>query len=224
MTVRLAIFDCDGTLVDGQAAVCDAMEAAFAEVNEQAPSRTEIRRIVGLSLPQAVRHLSPHFTAAVQEAIVDAYKQSFRDSRMAGRLHEPLFEGIEQVLRALHADGWALAVATGKSDRGLQACLAGHGISDLFCSLQTADRHPSKPHPAMLNKAMADAQAERRDTIMIGDTSFDIMAGVAARVRSIGVSWGYHPPHELLDAGATCVVDDAAQIGSQLSAMTKDSR
>ncbi len=217
MTVRLAIFDCDGTLVDGQAAVCEAMEEAFANVSEAAPPRTDIRRIVGLSLPQAVRHLAPHASEDMQEAIVDAYKQSFRKSRMEGRLHEPLFEGIEQVLRDLHADGWALAVATGKSNRGLTSCLTEHGVIDLFSSLQTADHHPSKPHPQMLHQAMADTQAEPANSVMIGDTSFDIMAGQAAHIRSIGVSWGYHLPDELIDAGALCVVDTADEITRQLT-------
>ncbi len=221
MTVRLAIFDCDGTLVDGQAAVCEAMEEAFAEVSEEAPPRADIRRIVGLSLPQAVRHLAPQTSAEMQEAIVDAYKQSFRNSRMEGRLHEPLFEGVEQVLRDLHADGWALAVATGKSDRGLTSCLTEHGVIDLFSSLQTADRHPSKPHPDMLHQAMADTLAEPANSVMIGDTSFDIMAGQAAHIRSIGVSWGYHLPEELLDAGAQCVVDTADEIVQQLTSLVE---
>jgi phosphoglycolate phosphatase len=210
--VRLAVFDCDGTLVDGQAAVCDAMDAAFAAAGLAPPDRHAVRRIVGLSLPQAVRRLAPDAPAERQAAAVEAYKLAFRATREAGRLEEPLFEGIEDLLRGLHADGWALAVATGKSDRGLLACLGGHGIADLFVSLQTADRHPSKPHPAMLEAALFEAGASAGEAVMIGDTSFDMAMARAAGVRAIGVGWGYHSVGELDEAGAHAVARDVAQL------------
>jgi phosphoglycolate phosphatase len=203
--VKLAVFDCDGTLVDGQAAVCDAMGIAFAEAGLPAPDRGEVRRIVGLSLPQAVRALAPGADPDRQMAAVDAYKSAFRASREDGRLEEPLYDGLRELLGALHAEGWALAVATGKSDRGLAACLSGHGIDTLFVSLQTADRHPSKPHPAMLEAAMAEAGALPTETVMIGDTSFDMAMARAAGVRPVGVAWGYHAADELLEAGAEAV-------------------
>lgn len=210
--MKLAVFDCDGTLVDGQAAVCEAMEIAFAEAGLPAPPRPAVRRIVGLSLPQAVRALAPAADPARQAAAVDAYKAAFRASRMEGRLEEPLFDGIADLLRDLVAEGWALAVATGKSDRGLAACLSAHDIADLFVSLQTADRHPSKPDPAMLQAALAEAGAAPSEAVMIGDTTYDITMARAAGVRAIGVSWGYHAAGELHAAGATAVADDCAQL------------
>jgi phosphoglycolate phosphatase len=210
--VKLAVFDCDGTLVDGQAAVCEAMELAFAGAGLPAPDRNAVRRIVGLSLPQAVGQLAPGAAAECQAAAVAGYKAAFRASRDEGRLEEPLFAGIEPLLRALAADGWTLAVATGKSDRGLAACLAGHGIADLFVSLQTADRHPSKPHPAMLEAALREAGAAAHEAVMIGDTSFDIAIARAAGVRAIGVEWGYHAAAELLAAGAEAVARDTASL------------
>ena len=209
--MKLAVFDCDGTLVDGQAAVCEAMEAGFSAAGMEPPRRSDIRRIVGLSLPQAVRVLAPEADPARQSAAVEAYKVAFRTAREEARLHEPLFEGLAELLAALHADGWALAVATGKSTRGLAACLAGHRIDHLFVSLQTADDHPSKPHPAMLEAAMIETGASPRDTVMIGDTSFDMSMARAAGVRAIGVEWGYHSAVELRAAGAQAVarsVDD----------------
>ncbi len=210
--MKLAVFDCDGTLVDGQAAVCDAMGSAFATAGLAAPDRHAVRRIVGLSLPQAVRRLAPEASAERQAAAVDAYKRAFRETREAGRLYEPLFDGIESLLRSLRNEGWVLAVATGKSDRGLAACLAGHGIADLFVSLQTADRHPSKPHPAMLEAALFEAGAAAHEAAMIGDTSFDMAMACAAGVRAIGVDWGYHAADELMDAGAVAVARDAAEL------------
>lgn len=215
--MKLAVFDCDGTLVDGQAAVCDAMETAFAEAGLAAPDRNAVRRIVGLSLPQAVRRLAPEAAPASQAAAVDAYKAAFRATREAGLLEEPLFAGIGDLLAELSESGWSLAVATGKSDRGLAACLATHGIADRFVSLQTADRHPSKPHPAMLEAALFEAGAAAHEAVMIGDTVFDIDMARAAGVRPLGVAWGYHSTRELMDAGASAVADDAAHLKDLLN-------
>ena len=203
--MKLAVFDCDGTLVDGQAAVCDAMEAAFAAAGLPTPDRGEVRRIVGLSLPQAVRALAPDADPARQVAAVAAYKTAFRETRESGRLEEPLFDGVRDLLAELREAGWQLAVATGKSDRGLAACLSGHAIDHLFVSLQTADRHPSKPHPAMLEMALQEAGASPHEAVMIGDTSFDMAMARAAGVRAIGVAWGYHTADELRAAGAAAV-------------------
>ena len=209
MSVRLAVFDCDGTLTDGQAGVVAAMDAAFAAIGASAPPHGEVRRIVGLSLPQAVRHLSPTLPEGDQRRVVDAYKAAFRASREDGSLREPLYPGMADLLRDLHRQGWLLAVATGKSDRGLAATLAAHDLERLFCALHTADRHPSKPHPAMLEAAIAEAGARRQDTVMIGDTVYDMQMAGAAGVRAIGVDWGYHEAEELRAAGAIGVAQDA---------------
>ncbi|BBC74199.1 haloacid dehalogenase [Altererythrobacter sp. B11] len=212
MSVRLAVFDCDGTLSDGQAAVCTAMEAAFAEARLQAPERYRVRRIVGLSLPHAMAQLAPDAPREVQAALVESYKQAFRRARLDGSLHEPLFDGIADLLGALHGTGWVLGVATGKSDRGLHSTLTTHGVHALFTTLQTADRHPSKPHPSMLEQAMADALARPANTVMIGDTVFDVEMARTAGVRAIGVAWGYHEPAELLAAGAEAVAATPAEL------------
>ena len=204
---RLVIFDCDGTLVDGQAAICDAMEHAFTSAGLPSPSRNEVRRMVGLSLPQALRLLAPDATAEQQAAALEAYKQTFHGFRASGQLEEPLYDGIVELLTRLADAGWLLGVATGKSDRGLISCLEGHGIRDRFITLQTADRHPSKPDPAMLHAALTEAGVAPADAVMIGDTSFDMEMAQAARVRAIGVAWGYHPPEELIACGAVGVAN-----------------
>ncbi|MCB2087043.1 MAG: HAD hydrolase-like protein, partial [Sphingomonadaceae bacterium] len=154
--VKLAIFDCDGTLVDGQASICEAMEAAFAAADLPAPDRHTIRRIVGLSLPQALRMLAPDASEDQHAIALETYKHAFRTSRINGTLEEPLFDGMAELIERLTDAGWSLAVATGKSDRGLTSCLAAHGLIDRFVSLQTADRHPSKPDPAMLEAALIE--------------------------------------------------------------------
>jgi phosphoglycolate phosphatase len=214
--MRLAVFDCDGTLVDGQADVCWAMERAFARAGLSAPDVSAVRRAVGLSLPQAVRALAPDLNEDQNRAVTEFYRSSFRARREEGLLDEPLYDGIAELLTALHDDGWRLAVATGKSDRGLAACLATHGIADLFVSLQTADRHPSKPHPAMLEAALFEAGALPAQAVMIGDTSFDMLMARSARVAAIGVAWGYHAPDELLASGALSVAETVAALSQAM--------
>ena len=210
---RLVVFDCDGTLVDGQAAICETMELAFRNTGLTAPERNKVRRIVGLSLPFALRELAPDATDDERHAVVEAYKAGYRELRLSGALREPLYAGIAALIDELDAEGRLLGVATGKSDRGLHACLDTHGIKHRFVSLQTADRHPSKPHPAMLEAALGDAGVAPADAVMIGDTSFDMEMAQAAGVRAIGVAWGYHEPRELLDAGASAVAETAQQLG-----------
>jgi len=210
---RLVVFDCDGTLVDGQAAICETMELAFRNTGLAAPERNKVRRIVGLSLPFALRELAPDATDDERHAVVEAYKAGYRELRLSGALREPLYADIAALIDELDAEGRLLGVATGKSDRGLHACLDTHGIKHRFVSLQTADRHPSKPHPAMLEAALGDAGVAPADAVMIGDTSFDMEMAQAAGVRAIGVAWGYHEPRELLDAGASAVAETAQQLG-----------
>lgn len=217
MSVRLAVFDCDGTLVDGQAGVCAAMDAAFASCALPAPDHHIVRRVVGLSLPQAVRLLLPEADEDLRGAVDEAYRSAFRTAREAGQLVEPLYAGIADLIAGLAADGWALGVATGKSDRGLSHCLATHGLTAVFATLQTADRHPSKPHPAMLEAAMAAVLAEPSETVMIGDTAYDMEMARAAGARAIGVDWGYHTSEELRAAGAEAVARDARHLRELLS-------
>lgn len=216
MAKRLAIFDCDGTLVDGQADVCDTMEQAFSTAGLPSPNRNEVRRSVGLSLSRAVQILAPDLAEAEAAEVVSLYKQIFFARRNDGLLYEPLYVGIADLLDQLRSQGWLLAVATGKSDRGLDACLTRHGIRELFVSLQTADRHPSKPHPAMLEAALFEAGVAPEQAVMIGDTSFDMAMALEAHVRAIGVAWGYHTPDELRAAGAEAVAADPANLGELL--------
>ncbi|MFM5954192.1 MAG: HAD-IA family hydrolase [Novosphingobium sp.] len=212
MTRRLALFDCDGTLVDGQAAVVNAMEQAFAACGLPAPDRHQVRRIVGLSLPQAIRLLAPEASEDQRAEADRAYRDSFRATRESGALVEPLYDGMAELVAALAADGWLLGVATGKSQRGLEHCLANHGLTDHFVTLQTADHHPSKPHPSMIDNALAETGVDRAAAVMIGDTQFDIAMAVNAGIRSIGVDWGYHNASELLEAGAEAVARDPAHL------------
>ena len=193
------------------------MGHSFARHGLPPPDDHATRRIVGLSLVEAMRALLPDGDAAMHHRLAADYKHAFQRLRADGRLDpEPLYPGVAAGLADLEARGWKLGVATGKSDRGLALALAHHGIAGHFVTLQTADRHPSKPHPAMLRAALAEAEAEPARAAIIGDTVFDMAMGVAAGVCAIGVDWGYHDAHELLGAGAVTV---AARFDEVLAAL-----
>ena len=214
---RLALFDCDGTLVDSQANICRAMEEAFAHARLDVPDRAAIRRIVGLSLVEAVAALIPDAEPELHVHVAQGYRDRFIEMRRSGGLAaEPLYEGIAETINTLDARGWVLGVATGKSDRGLHLLLEHHGLKHRFVTLQTADRHPSKPHPAMLKAAMIEAGATAESTVMIGDTSYDMAMAVTARAHPLGVSWGYHDAGDLIAAGAAQVLDQPGQIADYL--------
>ena len=217
MTAKLALFDCDGTMVDSQHNICASMDQAFEKHGLVPPDHHQVRRIVGLSLMEAVAQLMPGGEAEAISAVTQSYKDGFFAMRQAGGVHEPLYDGLLETLEQLEASGWVLGVATGKSDRGLRHVLETHGLSRRFVTLQTADRHPSKPHPAMVELAMVEAGAAPETTVMIGDTSFDMEMAVNASVRAVGVDWGYHDEHELIGAGAEIVAATMADLDGILN-------
>ncbi len=217
--VKLAVFDCDGTLIDSQVNIIRAMASSFERHGLVPPDDHETRRIVGLSLVEAMQALLPDAEQALHESLAADYKLAFQRLRAAANFDpEPLYPGVAEGLAELTQRGWLLGVATGKSDRGLALALAHHDLAGHFVTLQTADRHPSKPHPSMLYKAIAEAGAEASNASIIGDTVFDMAMGSNAGVRAIGVDWGYHEPSELLAAGAVTVAGDFAAVIAALEA------
>jgi len=206
---RLAIFDCDGTLVDSGATIYAALAETFAAHGLDCPPRDVTKKVIGLSLVESFAVLVPDGDHA---ALTRTYKDAFFAMRGAGRVEEPLFDGIIELLDELEADGWLLGVATGKSDRGLKYCLEGHGLSERFVTLQTADRNLSKPHPAMALAAMAEAGADPAQTIFVGDTGWDMGCARAAGAGALGAGWGYHEIEELTAAGAHAVAAEPAEI------------
>lgn len=219
--MALVIFDVDGTICDSQAHITHAMGIGFEAAGLAPLPASQVLGIVGLSLPEAVSRLVPDASAVTQAAIVAGYKDSYKTARAASPA--PLYPGAKALLDRLHArDELMLAVATGKSRRGLRALIDHHGLERHFLSLQTADDHPSKPHPSMIGAAIAETGADQATTIMIGDTSFDIEMGRAAGVYTIAVSWGYHPVAALQKAGAHEIVDDFDALETALSRVTKE--
>jgi phosphoglycolate phosphatase len=216
---RLAVFDVDGTLVDSQHNIVASMVRACERSGVAAPTPAAIRRIIGLSLLEAATSLLPETDPELILRVVDEYKLGFQELRAQGDHFEPLFPGVVEALDALEAEGWTLAVATGKSRRGLLMMIERHGLAGRFVSLQTADDNPGKPHPAMLRRALDEAGARPSEAIMIGDTSYDMQMGRSAGVRAVGVAWGYHAPAELLAAGADLVVETYPHLVAVLPAL-----
>ena len=209
--LRLIIWDVDGTLVDSQAEIMAAMASAFASEGLPMLDRAAVLLIVGLSLAEAFAVLCPDVQAMQRTRLVQAYKDAFNDLRGTDGNAElsPMFDGALETLKTLHAqDDTLLAVATGKSRRGLDKMIERHGLGGFFISQQVADFHPSKPHPAMVLAALSDTGVEAKRAIMIGDTTYDIDMGRAAGVHTIGVDWGYHDASTLnADRIASCYSD-----------------
>lgn len=209
----LVVFDCDGTLIDSQANIIRAMTNAFTNAALPPPDANRIRAIVGLSLQEAMQALAPEVSTAQRAQLTEDYKNGFQRLRADGDLaHEPLYPGILELLQRLKKEQYTLGIATGKSTYGLQRALAHHALSDYFSTLQTADQHPSKPHPAMLQRAMYETNHTPQETVMIGDTSYDIEMGRSAQAIALGVTWGYHAPPLLEQAGAHAICSDCPSL------------
>ena len=210
----LAIFDVDGTLVDSQNHIAASMEFAHEQAGIPCPERPKLLEIVGLSLPEAFRHLHPELPETAIAALVTGYKGAFHAIRTQPDAHKaaPLFPGVAEGLDKLSDAGILIGAATGKSRRGLDATLETHGLTRHFVTTQCADNHPSKPHPSMVLTAVAEAGADPARSVMIGDTEFDIAMGRAAGVATVGVVWGYHAPERLRAAGADTIAADFPEL------------
>lgn len=213
--LRLIVFDVDGTLIDSQDAIFACLCASFDALERPRLPRAEALSVVGLSLPEAFARLMPGASPTEVGAAVDAYRAAFLAMRDAGGGEDaaPLFPGARAMLdRLADEPGLLLGVATGKARRGLEHALAQHGLEHIFVTCQTADDHPSKPHPSMLWRALDETGVSPRHAAMIGDTTFDIEMGRAAGMRTIGVAWGHHGADALRAAGAGMVAGDFAAL------------
>ena len=203
--MRLVVFDMDGTLIDSVALIVETMTAAFVAVGEPPPSEAAIRSISGITARDAMAILAPDADTARVDRITGSYRNEY--ASRAGGAREPPFPGALAALERLRRQpGTILAVATGKGHQSAVRLLTGHGIADWFNSVETPTHNRGKPDPQMLETAMSKAGATPAETVMIGDTVHDIRMGKAARVKTIGVAWGYHRVDELAAAGADIVI------------------
>jgi len=190
--IRLCALDLDGTLVDSQHHIVAAMTRAFEAQSLTVPEAKRIREVVGLPLDHAIRRLAPDVVGLAVERIGQTYRDAYFEMKAAQGEAEPLMAGTLAALDALEADGWLLAIVTGKGRRGLHEVLEAHGLKPRFVSLKSADDGPGKPDPTLLLDAMDEAGTGPDTTVMVGDTVFDLRMANQARATGIGVSWGYH--------------------------------
>ncbi|MBI1207012.1 MAG: HAD-IA family hydrolase [Azospirillum sp.] len=224
MPFSLALFDCDGTLVDSQHIIVAAMTAAWRDAGLTDPEPAAVRRVVGLSLVEAVAALLPEAAGGDHERLAACYRRAFFELRQNADHEEPLFPGIRETLSALAEAGILLGIATGKSRRGLVALLRRLDLLESFVTLQTADDGPGKPDPTMVRHALAAAGVGAAAAVMIGDTTYDIEMARRAGLASVGVAWGYHEPAELAAAGADRIAGTAGELPDLIKALLSGGR
>lgn len=207
--VRTVVFDWDGTLADSIDTIISCMQLAAATVGLPLPARQPVRNIIGLGLAQAVEQLFPLATAHQQVLVVDAYRQHYL---APAHRDVTLFEGVRELLDELETAGYLLAVATGKSRRGLDRALAETGLGRYFVATRTVDECHSKPHPQMLHDIADHTGVPMSEMLMIGDGVMDIQMAVNAGAVALGVSTGAGSEQELLAEGALGCMDSVNQI------------
>ena len=189
MSYKLLVFDWDGTLMDSEARIVACIQSAFADLGEMPPPREIAREVIGLGLEEAMTMLWPDGSVLQRRELVDRYRSHF----LGGQETEShLFPGARELVQDLNARGLLLAVATGKSRRGLESALTSTGLRSHFHATRCADETFSKPHPEMLLQVMAELGAGRSETLMIGDTEFDMEMAHNAGVAALAVAYGVH--------------------------------
>jgi phosphoglycolate phosphatase len=192
---RLIIFDWDGTLSDSAAMIVSAMQAAIAALDLPPRSDTDIRELIGLSLNDGLKILYPEMETLALRALLDSYRGHWLAD---GQTEAPLFAGAQAALGRLAAQGCQLAVATGKSRRGLDRSLQYHrDLAELMQATRTADETADKPNPLMLEELLAEFRLRPGEALMVGDTEYDMAMAAAIGMPAVAVTCGVHPPARL---------------------------
>ncbi|GEN22543.1 hydrolase [Halomonas cupida] len=206
MRYELVIFDWDGTLMDSIARIVSSMQAAALDVGWGALEAAAVRNIVGLGLPEAIAELCPRITAGQAEALKERYAWYFVTGSEADMSWYP---GVEQGLAQLAATpGMRLAVATGKSRKGLNRAFSEHSIEPLFAASRTADETRSKPNPQMLEELLVELEVPVERAVMVGDTEYDMAMAAALGMDGIAVSYGVHSRERLQACRPVVMADD----------------
>ena len=205
--LRMVVFDLDGTIVDSQANIVRAVGEVAKILGLPGPPAEQVPRVIGLSLIEALAMLFPGVDTSTHKDLDREYREAFVRLRASPDYSEPLFAGTHDILNALDEAGFLLGIATGKATRGVKHVLNLHGLTGRFVTIQTPEIAPGQPHPGMVLQAMAEMGVEPQNTVMVGDTTYDIHMGLAAGVHTVGVSWGNHPAEELKSAGAHRLID-----------------
>ncbi|MGM0691391.1 MAG: HAD family hydrolase [Pseudomonadota bacterium] len=205
---RLVVFDWDGTLADSTGRIVNAFQEALTSVDHPPLPDESIRGIIGLSLVNAIAELFPEAEDRFREALAQAYHRCY----FANEEPVALYAEAEALLKALAETGCLLAVATGKSRRGLDRALAQTGTADYFHHTLTAEQTRSKPHPEMLEGILDFTGSRPTDTWMVGDTDFDLLMARNAGTYAIGITHGAHPRERLAAARPDWLIERLAQL------------
>ncbi len=212
---RLLVFDWDGTLMDSIGSITACTQAVLADLDIQGVPEEAIRGTIGLGLRETLEILVPGCTEPLFRDILERYRHhwltTYRDRPV-------MFTGVETMLRNLVGEGWLVAVATGKSRRGLDHELTQSGLRDVFHSTRTVDEARSKPHPKMLLDILDDLGVAAREAVMIGDTTFDLEMARSAGTASVGVCTGGHGREELQTAGPLVCLERVVHLPAWLAA------
>lgn len=209
MSFRLIVFDWDGTLMDSEARIVACMQGAMAEEGLEPADRVAVRDVIGLGLREAVERLLPRGEAELRERVALSYRRRFLAE---DQTPSPLFPGVRELLEWLNAREYLLAVATGKGRRGLDQVLSTTGLRGLFHATRCADETRSKPHPAMLLALMDVLGARPEETLMVGDTEYDLLMAQNAGVQALAVCYGAHDPQRLRKLRPLDCVEDLLEL------------
>lgn len=208
----LLVFDWDGTLIDSTGAIVAAIKAACSDLGEPEPSDERASHVIGLGLADALRHAVPTLSEDRFPQMIERYRYHY-----LSRDHElGLFEGVLELISDLHASGFQLAVATGKSRIGLNRSMERCGLGEFFCATRCADECQSKPHPQMLEELMSEFFVPQKRVLMVGDTTHDLQMAANAGVPSVAVAYGAHPAEILGDLNPLAILCSVKELSDWL--------
>ena len=204
----VVVFDWDGTLSDSTAAIVRAIQDAAADLGLPVPDDATASHVIGLGLHEALARAVPTLPP---ERIAE-YSARYRIHYLAREADLVLFPGTRELLADLREAGVLLAIATGKSQRGLQRALAGAGLSAEFAATRCADQTHPKPHPAMLLEIADELMIAPQRMLMVGDTTHDLQMAEAANAAAVGLAQGAHPYEQLAACRSLALFDSLTQL------------
>ncbi len=210
---QLLVFDWDGTLIDSEACIIDAMQLASAEAKLPKRNDAQVRDVIGLSLEGAIEALFPEAKKSVRNSVADRYREHYFSTSTSA---VPVFEGVVEILEKLNQENYFLAVATGKSRRGLDRSLSETGLDKYFHTTRCADEAISKPDPQMLIEIIDFFGLEAVDALMIGDSEYDLQMATNAGMRSVAVSYGVHNTERLKQCEPIAIIHNITELSDYL--------
>ncbi len=210
----LIVFDWDGTVMDSTAVIATSIQQACRDLGLAVPSDAAARHVIGMGLAQALQHAVPDAPEHMYEPLADRYRHHF----MAQDQAIPLFADAAEAIAELRKAGYWLAVATGKSRKGLDRVMDSSGLRRYFHASRTADETFSKPHPAMLLELMEELGAAPESTLMVGDTTHDLQMAINAGVDAVAVTHGAHPEEQLRELKPLALLNDFSGLRTWLKA------